>query len=65
MADNTDKTTWGGKRPGAGLKPSPVQRVTISSRIDEKVLEQCMAEADRRRMSLSAFVAHVLKIYFK
>lgn len=64
MANNTDKTTWGGKRPGAGRKPSPVRRVTISSKIDETVFEQCMIEADRRRMSLSAFVAHVLKTYF-
>ena len=65
MADNTDKITWGGKRPGAGRKSTPVQRVTISSKVEETIYEQCRTEADRRDMSLSAFIAHVLKMYFK
>jgi len=51
---------WGGPRPGAGRPAHPVSSRCISVNLPETLIQILDREANRRRISRSAMMAHYL-----
>lgn len=59
-----DNTNWGGKRNGAGRKPPPVPKKTVSICLSANILEIAQSLAKARNISFSAFVEQALREQF-
>lgn len=55
-----DSGNWGGKRAGAGRKPPPVKKKTVSVCLPLNILELAQGLAKQREISFSIFVERSL-----
>lgn len=55
-----DSPSWGGRRQGAGRKPPPVKKKTVSICLPLNILEIAQGLAKQREISFSKFVERSL-----